>query len=124
MFLDVFPLQQNSAFPIFHKLITPPQPLANTGKMTLVIRFLLPVAVVAGLTSEISVAVFAVDPLIEPARRGLSAVWTLVTAQMIFNVLVGLVTNFTEIAGVVKGLYESDDVVVAPIEVEMKHLNC
>ncbi len=79
--------------------------------------------VIAGLTSKISVAVFAVDPLIEPAGRGLPAVWTLATALMIFNSLVGLVTKFTEIARVMELLYSPNDIVVASIDVEMKYFD-
>ncbi|MCP3666694.1 MAG: hypothetical protein GY696_30055, partial [Gammaproteobacteria bacterium] len=86
MFLNVFSLKLGTTFPISNKFSTPFQSLTETGEITLVIRFLLPVVVIAGLTSEVSVAVATVDPLVETAGRGLSAIGAIVTALMIFNI--------------------------------------
>ncbi len=89
MFLNVFSLKLGTTFPISQKFSTSLQSLTETGEITLVIRFLLPVAVIAGLTSEVSVAVVTMDPLIETAGRGLSAIRAIVTALMIFSILIG-----------------------------------
>ncbi len=78
--LNLFSLQQSPAFPVSHPQIAPPQTLADAGKMTVIVRFLLEVAVVAGLIPEVPVTVWTVDPLLEGASRRFPALRAFVRA--------------------------------------------
>ncbi|MCP3666127.1 MAG: hypothetical protein GY696_27110 [Gammaproteobacteria bacterium] len=69
MVVDFFSLQQSPTFLVFHPEIAPPQTLADAGKMAVIVRFLLDVAIVVGLIPEVPVAVRTEDPLLEGASR-------------------------------------------------------
>ncbi len=80
-------------------------------------------ATVAGLVSEISIAIGTKDPLFECTGWRFPAFRTLVRAQVIFGIIVGLVASFAEAAVVVERFDVANDVVVAIVQIDMEHLD-
>ncbi len=77
--LDLFSLQQSPTFSVSHPQTAPLHTLADAGEVAIVVRFLLPMEVIAGLVPKVSVAVGTEDPFLEGARRRFPALWALVS---------------------------------------------
>ena len=102
MGLDLISLQQGATFPLPQPVGASLDSLADAGLVPIVVCLLLDMIGIAGLTVEVSVAVWTIDPLFIVTGEGLVTIWALLAADMVFHSLVGFVAQFTEIAGIVE----------------------
>ena len=123
MVFDFSSFQQDPTFSGSQPLVTSFDSVADAGIATIVVALDLTVPVITGLGTEVSVAVWTVDPLLEGTAGTVVAFRTLVFADVVFHSFVGFVAQFTEIAVVVEGLNGPHNIEVAVVIVQVQDID-
>ncbi|MCP4345359.1 MAG: hypothetical protein GY795_07515, partial [Desulfobacterales bacterium] len=110
-------------FSIFKEFSTSLDSLTDAGCVAIVIGHQLIVVVVAGLASEVSVAVWTEDQFLVFAGDRLATIGADIFTVVIFDSLVGHVARLTEVAGIVKLADSSNDIEVVLVQIEMKNFD-
>ena len=123
MVFDFSSFQQDPTFSGSQPLVTAFDSVAGTGMATIVVALDLTVPVITGLGTEVSVAVWTVDPLLEGAAGAVVAFRASVTADVVFHSCIGFVAQFTEIAAIVELLDAGNHIEMAVVIVQVQDID-